>query len=343
MRRPLILLALLPLMLAACGGDKDTSREDVMQKLSSDVILPTYERAASSSKELEAAVAAACTTPASVKTATDTLQRARLDWKRAEAVFLGPVMDKRTDAYVDYKVDTADVERLATGASPTTLDADAVGKRIAADQRGYGALEYLLTSPRISEPRGCQYAKSIAKVAADQQQQALDAWKSPQGDKQAYKDFVSGEPTMALDDLVNDSINVLRAISDLELRAATGRNGGAGDPTAIKEGALLDGTAAVRARVEGVEAAILGTGTNAGISELLTTDTSAQLRKTIDDTKRALDGVTGSLRTASQQDKEKVAAVAERVDAVRRILATEVISQLGIALGFSDSDGDSAA
>jgi predicted lipoprotein len=343
MRKALVIAALLPLAMTACGGDSKASREDVLDSLTNEVILPKYEKAASSSRDLETKVKAACANPASVPAATDALETARLDWKRTEAVFLGPVMDQRTDAYVDYKVDTADVERLATTTSPSKLDPETVGKRVAADQRGYGALEYLLTTPNITTPRGCEYASSLAKVAADGEQAALEAWKNAKGSDAAYAETIVKDPNMSLDDLVNDSINTLRAVSDLELRAATGRNGAAGDATAIKEGALNDGTTAIRARVEGVRDVMVGSGDQKGLSELLTAETVDALKKALDDSFAAMNAVPGSLRAASQQDKQKVSDIAERLDDLRRIISTEVVSQLGVAVGFSDSDGDSAA
>lgn len=344
MKNAFALLALIPLALGACGGGDDKpSRAEVLKSISQNVIVPKYEAAARTSAYLETTIASACTNPSRLFEANKALKQARMDWKSAEAVFLGPVMDKRTDAYVDYKVDTADVDRLATSSSPVTLDAETVGKRIAADQRGYGALEHLLAGPHIATPRGCEYAKSIANVAADQQQAALTAWTIPQGDEPPYRETIVKDPNMALDDLVNDNINLLRAISDLELRPAVGRNGAAGDPTAIQEGALNDGVEAIEASLSGVRSVLLDSDSEIGISELLTPETAASLGTAMNEAIAASRKIKGSLRTASQTDKQLVIDLAERIDDIRRILSTEVVSQLGIALGFSDSDGDSAA
>jgi predicted lipoprotein len=343
MRKTLVFAVLIPFALGACGGDSKASREDVLESLTKEVIVPKYEAAVASGDTLLTAVKAVCSGAGTLPAAETALAKARLDWKRTEAVFLGPVMDQRTDAYVDYKADPTDVERLSTASSPATLDVETVGKRIAADQRGYGALEHLLRSPHATDPRTCQYMQSNAQVALDAQRAAHQAWTASNGSEPSYAETVLKDANMSLDDLVNDNINVLRAISDLELRAATGRNGAAGDPTAIKEGALDDGLGAVRARVEGVRDAMVGQGPSTGISALLTAETTDALKKAFDNSFTALDAVSGSLRTASQQDKQKVIDIAERLDDLRRVLSTEVVSQLGIAVGFSDSDGDSAA
>ena len=56
---------------------------------------------------------------------------------------------------------------------------------------------------------------------------------------------------------------------------------------------------------------------------------------------QAIGGLDGSLRAAVVEQPRQVRAVYDRLDELRRTLDTEVVSLLGVSVGFSDTDGDS--
>ena len=55
----------------------------------------------------------------------------------------------------------------------------------------------------------------------------------------------------------------------------------------------------------------------------------------------ALDDVDGTLGDAVEQSPQQVQAVFDQMVELRRAINTEVVSLLGVAVGFSDTDGDS--
>lgn len=81
-----------------------------------------------------------------------------------------------------------------------------------------------------------------------------------------------------------------------------------------------------------------------GISDLvrdLSSETDDRMRAHFDEALAAIDAVTVPLHSALQAEPNKVKAVHESLAELRRTLNTEVVSLLDVAVGFSDTDGDS--
>ncbi|MCY4111225.1 MAG: hypothetical protein OXF96_04710 [Chloroflexi bacterium] len=81
-----------------------------------------------------------------------------------------------------------------------------------------------------------------------------------------------------------------------------------------------------------------------GVSHLVTplsTAADERMRSQFEDALAAVDAVEGPLRAAVVDRPAQVRAVYDRVMDLRRTLNTEVVSLLGVAVGFSDTDGDS--
>ena len=81
-----------------------------------------------------------------------------------------------------------------------------------------------------------------------------------------------------------------------------------------------------------------------GISDLvkdLSTETDERMRGDFESSLVAIDSVGMPLRTAIVERPEQVRPVYDRLSELQRTLSTEVVSLLGISVGFSDTDGDS--
>ena len=142
---------------------------------------------------------------------------------------------------------------------------------------------------------------------------------------------------------MNDSLFLLEAITDLELGAAIGAMDREPDPEAIDEGAAAAGVEDLTARLDGVRAVLVGNEAGGeGLAPLLGDGIAGRLRDQLSAARAAVGAVDPPLRTASAESPAAVAAARDAIKAVQITVATEVVSHLGVTIGFSDADGDSA-
>ena len=81
-----------------------------------------------------------------------------------------------------------------------------------------------------------------------------------------------------------------------------------------------------------------------GVSHMITPLSAAadeRMRSLFKDAMAAVDAVEDPLRAAVVDRPAQVRAVYDRLMDLRRAINTEVVSLLGVAVGFSDTDGDS--
>ena len=138
-------------VVTGCGSEV-ASREEVLTDLVDQAIVPAYERMATSARGLEHAAAALCDAVQSGASPDDALAgldeaRAALSdsvarWSVTEAMWLGPVMERRSWAVIDWPVNADEIEALIADGEP--IDAERLAMRIGADQRGLRAVEHIL-------------------------------------------------------------------------------------------------------------------------------------------------------------------------------------------------------
>ena len=169
------------------------------------------------------------------------------------------------------------------------------------------------------------------------------------GDGSPYKDYFTGRTTGSLEtseavaEVVRTQVFLIRTIVDMRLAGALGLRGDA-DPTAIPGGAGLNALADLRNQVLGMRDVYQGVGEGHGISALvvpLSEDTDERVRAGFEASLTAIDGVDGPLRQAAAEGSTQAVAVYEALMALQDTLSTEVVSLLGVSVGFSDADGDS--
>ena len=137
-------IGVLLVSLAACGSS-GPSDQDVLISLTDTVIVPAYEDAARHMAQLDQQVKGLCTAPGgeTLNAAQQSWRAARASWMKTEAMWFGPVMDRRSVSLMDWSpTDTERIDqRLAEGAHVGPGD---VRETMAANQRGFGAIEHLL-------------------------------------------------------------------------------------------------------------------------------------------------------------------------------------------------------
>ncbi|MCY4113791.1 MAG: imelysin family protein [Chloroflexi bacterium] len=348
----------LMVLLVGCGeGAPDDS--EVLISLTDQVIVPTYQAAGAAATDLETALEALCAAPSdsTLRSAYQAWRDARGAWLRSAAMAFGPVADRRSGGLIDWSpIDPARIERMLAE-NPATTE-DAVRNTLASTQRGFGAIEYIVFDPdavsRLSDSASarCEYLRALGGVIASETGAIVEEWTVSRNGGPAYRDFLTGRSSSsmlesaAVAEVVRTQVFLIRTLTDLQLAAALGLRGDGPDLAAIPGGAGGNGLADLRATVLGMRDVYLGDADNdgLGVSHLVTplsTAADERMRSQFEDALMAVDAVEGPLRDAVVDRPAQVRAVYDRVMELRRTLNTEVVSLLGVAVGFSDTDGDS--
>lgn len=349
LRSAVVPLLLLLLVSTSCGSDP--SRGDVLAELASDGIVPMYDQLEQSARSLVGTTVDVCDRggAASLADAHAALADTRDAWSRAEAAWIGPVMSRRSWAVIDWPVNIDEIEELIADDS-ITLDVERLGKAIGADQRGLGALEYMLGAPG-PEPdpsvqftsRRCDYIVGIAQVIHNESELLLNDWVSGDDREDPYVAQIRAEGSTALDSLINDTLFLLEDIGDRELGVALGVVGSDADIERVVEGASGLATADIAGHLAGLRTVLIGDSADDGLRPLLGDEITGRLRGQFDVADAAAASVGSPLREAVAATPTHVEALREAVKAIQVTVATEVVSQLGVTIGFSDADGDTGA
>ena len=130
-------------VLAGCSSGPD--RSEVLTVTASEIVVPAFDAFEADVDVLSKAVDGFCAAPAENSAAEGRAATvdARAAWAYTEVMWVGPVMERRSWARVDWPIVAEEIEELLADTS-IELDLDRIGSRIGADQRGLGAVEYLI-------------------------------------------------------------------------------------------------------------------------------------------------------------------------------------------------------
>ena len=349
--------------LAGCS-DSGPSDEDVLASLTDLVIIPRYEAVAERMGALSAALADLRADPSS----EDALARARAawfaaraDWSRSRAFWFGPVTDRRSVGLMDWHpVEPERIEAMLAS-RPARSEADA-RDTLGSTMRGLGAAEYLIfdadAARKLADPARADYMVALGDIFRSESAAILREWSTERAPGAvSYGGFFTGRAadsmlaSAAVDDLVSAQIFLLKRIVDMRLAAALGMLEGGADLSAIPEGYAENGAADLRAEILGIRDMYAGHESAEGalgISHLvaaISPDADARMIAHFAAAISAVDGLDaleGSLTAAVVDNPDKVRAVYEALSELQMTLETEVVSLLGVTVGFSDTDGDSA-
>lgn len=351
----------------ACLGGPSVSRSDMLQSVVPNVVVPLHETAADALQILSEVTRDACSDASRLD-----VDKIRAAWRvarsavsRSRAVEFGPAADRHASSLIDW--DALDTERvgklLAVG---QTLTANSVREFTPATARGLRAIEYLVFDDVPLDDSRCNYLSAISEAAADEARAVVDEWtgSGTASGNEPYADVFSGYasssllPLAAVTDIISTSIFLIRSIVDMQLGNALGIDGKAADWTAIGEGLSRNGVADLRDAIVGMRAVYLGStlgvpaiGNNEsgrfGIGDLVAgAAEEADVRVGI-----AFDAAISSIDALAARADSLTSLIANNRGAVMHCylalkelqltLNTEVVSLLGISVGFADTDGDS--
>lgn len=336
-----------------------TDRKDVLADLPDVLILPTYAETTAGAASLAAAVDALGAQPseATLAAARDAWRAARSPWRRGSSFAIGPTDDLAvTGGAIDEPADAAKIDGLLQGAAP--VDPGAVAK-LPASARGFLALEYLLFDPtaadlvtRFAGEGGAQRRELAAGLAADLRAKlaaVADGW-AP--DKGAYavalRDAGRGSAQFgterdAFDALLNRALAATDRTIDMVRQASGFMVTGPATPVGNRsDNALADLTNDLQG-LQALYACQWAGRFGASLSEVIRDGNPGAddaFRAALDAALAALAAFPGPLRTALPANEGAVAALIERLRAVKAALSTGIFSALGIGVGFNDKDGD---
>ena len=350
-----LILAALALLSAACGS-RGPSDADVLISLSDEVAVPAFQAVAEDMARLDEATQYVCQNPddVSLEAARQAWHDARASWMASEAMWFGPVMERRSRSLLDWSPTDIDgiEELLAQGPALTTTD---IREALASNQRGFGAMEYVLfekeTTASLERPSPrCAFLSALTSAVRQEVDAILSAWVEVDGGP-PYRYYLTGRSGVALlasegvAEVVRTQVFLIRDIVDMRLASALGLRDGGADPSAIPGTAADNGLEDLRNELQGMRRIYQGAGPDSlGISALvrpLSEDTDQRLRQQLADAIGALDAVEGPLHVAIAERPSQVNEAYDRLAELQRTMATELVSLLGVSVGFTDTDGDS--
>ena len=343
------------ILATACGGG-GPDRPAVLADLADEAIIPAYEQFEAAAADLRAAAARLCDAPGedALADARTALDEARGAWSYSEPMWVGPVMDRRSWAVVRWPIAADEIEELIADTS-LTLDRDRLANRIGADQRGLGAVEHVLYTDAggstgtadvlgaLGDPRRCDYLRGVTAVIAEEGAILAAGWTESWDGGGPYREQFSAEDGDGLDSVVNDTLFLLEAMTDLELGPALGAMGSEVRLEAIDEGPAAAGVEDLTSRLEGARDVLIGgEASGMGLAPLLGDELTGRLRDQIGAARAAAEALDPPLRAAAAESPASVAAARDAIKVTQITVATEVVSRLGVTIGFSDADGDSS-
>lgn len=340
---PAAITLILALAASACSGPPE--RRDILADLADFVFLPAFKEAAESAAELARAVEtfAADPTPGRLGNARERYAAARDGWAATAAFRFGPAMDRRSESQIDWW--PIDPDGIAEAAAAGAAAGD-IRERQSAATRGFHALETLLWNDDLGGDRAARtYASHLARIIADETAAIRDEWTGA-GRDFAYADALAGRggtaisAGLALADVVRTSIFLTETVGDMQLGKALGITADR-DPEAIP-GLGPSSGGDLRSVVRGIRASFLGVGDHLAVGTLvndLDDDAYDRMQAALDAAMAAAEALPADIK--ADAGERALAAARDAIKQVQILYATEVVSLLGISVGFSDNDGDS--
>ena len=339
---------------------KPPLRSEVLVSATDTLIVPRFQEVAREMGALQASLNALCDNPSQERLdeARDAWRQARVPWMRSQAMWFGPVMDRRSRSYVDWApIEPERIERMLE--KRDSVDAEYLSEFLASTQRGLGAVEYVLFEDDdivLSKLSGsdsirCQYLVALGDLIAEETAGALADWTGDNEEGLSYAEYFNGTADdsligkSALNELVRTSVFMSRTITDMRLGKALGVDGVTPDPDALLGGDGDSMVADMRNQVLGMRDVYLGGDADSelGVSALargLSEETDQRMRAAFENALQAIDELEEPLRETIQSDPQIALDAHAALKQMQLTLSTDIVSLLDVTVGFADTDGD---
>lgn len=307
-------------------------------------IVASYESLSLALDDLGTVVDDLCTTPsnASIETVRSEWRSTVVAWQRTRAGGVGPATEQRLKSDVGFEARPGAVTDLLAGEEPVD---PASLTEMGATVRGLYAMEIALFGDGADAlasddgARRCDYLAAVTGGSLDATDEVLAAWND--GYRDTFVAGADGDPQLSVSELVNE---LTFRVQELDTR---GLRDFAAAPTlddlsvTRREGSGAFGIGERQALLGGV-AGLIGDVDGDGLAAFVATrspDTAERLNVATERAVTALDALPDS--TADALGSPELDEAADAMAALNVVLSTEVASQLGVTISFSDSDGDS--
>ena len=363
MRTQLIIATLLLSLIGAFGclaGDPPPTRQEVLVSATDDLIVPRFRELAQEMGVLQTSLKVLCDSPTQQRldVAREAWRNARTPWMRSQAMWFGPIMDRRSRSYVDWApIEPERIENMLH--KRDSIDAEYLREFLASTQRGLGAVEYVLFEEdgTVLAELGhsgsirCQYLVALGDLVASETAGALADWIGANAEGASYATYFNGTASdsligkSALNELVRTSVFMSRTITDMRLGKAIGVDGVDADPTALLGGNGQNSVADMRNQVLGMQDVYLGGDADSGfgVSALvrgLSKETDDRMREAFTNALEAIDALEEPLPAAIQSYPQAALEAHSALKQMQLTLSTDIVSLLDVTVGFADTDGD---
>lgn len=343
----------------ASEGQGDT-RRTLLERWSTELIVPLYADFEQRSVDLSAAVDALCAAPSetTLTAARTAWEDARAPFKRAEVFAFGPF--SRPEFRIGPKIDSwparpQEVEEWIAGTSPVD---PATLAELGVWHKGLPVIEYFLYSPeasaqaQLAEARRCEYLRSTAAELVNRARELHLAW-APEGGDFAGQLSGAGRTSTAwrsLRDAFGEVVNRMGFTLENVRRDKLGRplgdmTGGSVLPNETESRFSGRAVRDILDNLAGIEVLFFGDASRGlpGVSSYALErgrNFDEQFRVALDAARAALDSIDVPLGDAVSSEADRVREASTRLGELQSLIQTELISALGLSLNFNDNDGD---
>lgn len=356
-----LLLALLLLGMASCSEEAAPGpdlRQQLLEELGQNVILPLYGQFEAQSQALGQASAAFCQAPDAqgLEALRQSWQDAQGTWKRGEVFGFGPYSEE--PLRLGPKVDS-------WPARPDTIegtlaDPESFQNLVGVYSRGLPVVEYLLYTPGeqtleafVQDPKRCLYLEALAEDLEQNAAALRQAWE-PEGGAYLLELTESGERDtaysslqMALGEVVNRMAFTLENIQANKLNQPLGKKGdGTPDPELVESRFSGRAVQNIQDDLDGLEAIYygrLGDRQSMGLRDYAKArgfQFDEAFSSRLQAAREALDAIPGPLGEAILSNPAQVEAAVDALRELRILIQSDIIGALGLTLTFNDTDGD---
>ncbi|MBK7695881.1 MAG: imelysin [Saprospiraceae bacterium] len=340
----LLLSFSLALILSSCGSDTDDSRiadyKDVLQNISNDVILPTYEDLYDKTQLLvnTLTILEQNVSQVNLDASKQAWRDARVPWEQSEGFLFGPVDQQGLDPAIDsWPVNETDLDAVLNSNAVLTKDyVDGLDGTL----KGFHTLEYLIFGKEGNKSiasftqREFEYLRACSQSLHGATKALYFAWK-PEQQNFIANVLKAGEPgnsvypsqKSALQEIVTGMITIADEVA----------NGKINEPFTTQNLTYEESRFSANSKkdfadnIQSIENAFLGVYKNAsglGISKIIKEKNElldVKFRQQLDDAIRAIESIQGTFTTAVTNARPSIEFAQLKVRTVQQTLESEIL------------------
>ena len=351
-----VIYLLLPLV-GGCSDDENATqafdREAILVNAADQLIIPSYQafqqRATTLHQQAEALIAAP--SEANVIATRSAWQAAKLQWKAAEVYRFGPIEQLALTTAIDrWPASATGVEQAVAGYDGDATYLEGVGS----NRRGLPAIEYLLyhadatqIARELQDERRREYLRLLTGALVEHTSAILQCWQHDYRD--AFIANIGNEADASTTLLANQLIFLLEVVKNNKVGEPAGLTSTRGPaPDRVESPYAAVSLECIQANVDALEATFTG-GEGVGFDDYLdalairdenSESLSELIQQQFEVVRTSLQRMDAPLSSTVLDEPQAVEQLYADLQRLNGLLKADMMSQLGLLVVFSDSDGD---